>query len=243
MTVSGGSASLATSSLSVGTHSITAIYSGDANYTTSTSGSVTQTVTAAPPGAPTNLTATPNSTNQINLAWTASPTSGVTYNVYSSTTSGFTPSAANRIATHVSATNYSHNGLSPSATYYYLVTAQSSTGESTPSNQAGATTLANGFACQVAYTVTTQWDVGFGTAITITNTGNKAFNNWKLTWTWAGNQQITQSWNSTYTQTGPNASLVNASYNKNIAARRDAQRDWASTAATAAPIPRPPLST
>ncbi len=218
VTVSGGSASLATSSLSVGTHSITAIYSGDANYTTNTSGTVTQTVTAAPPGAPTNLTATPNSTNQINLAWTASPTSGVTYNVYSSSTSGFTPSAANRIANHVSATNYSHNGLSPSATYYYLVTAQSSTGESNPSNQAGATTLANGFACHVAYAVTTQWDVGFGTAITITNTGNKAFNNWKLTWTWAGNQQITQSWNSTYTQTGPNASLVYASYNKNIAA-------------------------
>jgi large repetitive protein len=218
VTVSGGSALLAVSSLSVGTHSITAVYGGDTNYTGSTSTALTQTVTVAPPGAPTNLTATPKSTNQITLAWTSSPTGGVTYNVYSSTTSGFTPSAGNRIAAGVSATSYSHNGLSPATTHYYVVTAQSSAGESTPSNQAGATTLANGSACHVVYTVTTQWDVGFGTAITITNTGNKSFDNWKLTWTWGGNQQITQAWNSTYTQTGPSASLVNVSYNKNIAA-------------------------
>ena len=37
------------------------------------------------------------------------------------------------------------------------------------------------------------------------------------TWTWAGNQQITQAWNSSYTQAGPNASLIAASWNKNIA--------------------------
>jgi cellulose 1,4-beta-cellobiosidase len=117
----------------------------------------------------------------------------------------------------VTSTAYSHKNLSPSTTYYYVVTAQSPAGESTPSNQAGATTLAGGSACQVVYTVTSQWDVGFGTAITIVNTGNKALNNWKLTWTWAGNQQITQAWNSSYTQAGPNASLLAASWNKNIA--------------------------
>jgi cellulose 1,4-beta-cellobiosidase len=201
----------------VGSHSITATYSGDANYTGSASAALTQTVNVAPPGAPTNLTATPNSISQINLVWTASPTGGVTYNVYSSTMSGFIPSAGNRIAAGVTLTSYSHKNLSPSTTYYYVVTAQSSAGQSIPSNQADATTLATGVACQVQYTVTTQWDVGFGTAISIVNTGNKALNNWKLTWTWAGNQQITQAWNSSYTQTGPNAALTAASWNKNIA--------------------------
>jgi cellulose 1,4-beta-cellobiosidase len=174
-------------------------------------------VTAAIPSAPSNLTATAASSSQISLAWTASPTSGVTYNVYSSTTSGFTPSSGNRIATGVTAASYSHTGLAPSSVHYYLVTAQNSAGESIPSNQAGATTLASGVACQVVYTVTTQWNVGFGTAITIKNTGSTVINGWNLTWKWAGNQQITQAWNSGYTQNGKNASLTNLSWNPTIA--------------------------
>jgi hypothetical protein len=215
--VSGGSAALSVSSLTAGAHSITAIYSGDANYTGSTSSALAQTVTAALPGAPTTLTATATSSSQINLAWTASPTGGVTYNVYSSTTSGFTPAAGNRIATAVTATSYSHTGLAPSTVHYYKVTAQNSGGESGSSNQASATTQAAGVSCQVVYTVTTQWNVGFGTALTIKNTGTTPINGWNLTWTWAGNQQITQSWNSSYTQTGKNASLTNLSWNPTIA--------------------------
>ena len=217
VTLSSGAASLAVSSLLVGTHSITAIYSGDGNYTGSTSAALTQTVTAAIPGAPTNLIATASSSSQINLAWAASPTGGVTYNVYSSTASGFTPSAANRIATGVTATAYSHTGLAPSTAHYYLVTAQNSAGESAISNPAGATTLASGAACQVVYTVTTQWDVGFGTAITIKNTGSTPINGWTLTWKWPGNQRITQAWNSSYAQNGKNASLTNLGWNPTIA--------------------------
>jgi hypothetical protein len=44
-TLSGGVASFATSSLAAGTHSISAKYSGDANYSGSTSAVLTQTVT------------------------------------------------------------------------------------------------------------------------------------------------------------------------------------------------------
>jgi len=214
VTMSGGAAALAVSSLPVGTHSITATYSGDANFTGSASSALAQGVTPAAPG---NLTATAVSASQINLAWTASGTSGVTYNVYSSTTSGFTPSAANQIATGLAATSYSHTGLAASTVHYYVVTAQRTAVESAASNQAGATTQ-SGVACHVGYSVTSQWNVGFGTAVTIKNTGSKPINGWTLTWTWAGNQQITQAWNSSYTQNGKNASLVNMSYNANIAA-------------------------
>ena len=101
VTVSGGAAALAVSSLLVGSHSITAIYSGDTNYTGSASAALTQTVTPAPPGAPSNLTATPNSNSQINLAWTGSATGGVTYTIYGSTMPGFISSAGNRIAAGV----------------------------------------------------------------------------------------------------------------------------------------------
>jgi hypothetical protein len=98
------------------------------------------------------------------------------------------------------------------------VTAQNANGESADSNQANATTQAAGASCHVVYTITTQWNVGFGTALTIQNTGTAPINGWHLTWTWAGNQQITQSWNANYTQSGANATLTNASWNPTIAA-------------------------
>ena len=56
MSVSGGSASFATSSLSAGSHNITAEYTGDSNYNASTSSSITVTV-GTPPTASANTTA------------------------------------------------------------------------------------------------------------------------------------------------------------------------------------------
>src|SRR5207244_4328568 len=47
VTLTGGSASFSTSALSVGGHSITAVYSGDTNFNTSTSAVLTQTVNKA----------------------------------------------------------------------------------------------------------------------------------------------------------------------------------------------------
>jgi cellulose 1,4-beta-cellobiosidase len=41
-------------------------------------------------------------------------------------------------------------------------------------------------------------------------------NGWNLTWTWAGNQKITQSWDSTYSQIGANAELTNTSYDATL---------------------------
>ena len=217
VTLHGGSAALAVSNLAVGSHSVTASYGGAAGYAASASGAVSVTITAPLPGAPSGLNATAASSSQINLKWNASATSGVTYNIYASTTAGFTPAAGNRIASGVTATSYAHTGLAASTTFYYLVTAQNANGESAPSNQANAKTQA-GLACHVDYSVTTQWNVGFGTAITIKNTGSTPINGWSLTWTWAGNQQITQAWNSNYTQSGANATLTNASWNPTIAA-------------------------
>jgi hypothetical protein len=80
-TVSNGVATYATSSLSVGTHSITAVYAGDANFTTATSAAVTETIedfTFGPPssGGSTSATASPGGTATYTL--TVTPPSGGT---------------------------------------------------------------------------------------------------------------------------------------------------------------------
>ncbi|MGD0942465.1 MAG: carbohydrate-binding protein, partial [Terracidiphilus sp.] len=97
----------------------------------------------AAPTVPGNLGATTASSSQINLSWTAStatPGCSITYSVYESTTSGFTPSSANQIANNVSGTTYSAAGLAASTTYYYVVEAVDSFGASAASTQVSATT-------------------------------------------------------------------------------------------------------
>ncbi|MGC2420077.1 MAG: malectin domain-containing carbohydrate-binding protein [Candidatus Acidiferrales bacterium] len=98
------------------------------------------------PTVPTGLAATAASSTEINLSWTASTSSDctVTYSVFRSTTSGFTPSTSNQVASNVTGTTYSDNGLASSTTYYYLVEATDYGNTTAPSNQAGATTAALG---------------------------------------------------------------------------------------------------
>lgn len=106
---------------------------------------------SAAPSAPSGLAATTSSSSVINLAWTADTApanctiSG--YNVYRSTTSGFTPSAGNEIASGVTATSYSSTGLTASTTYYYAIEAVDSEGTSAESSQASAKTSAASVSC------------------------------------------------------------------------------------------------
>lgn len=95
------------------------------------------------PTAPNGLTATSASSSQINLSWTASTSScSVSYSIFRSTSSGFTPSSSNQIANNVTGTSFPNTGLTPQTTYFYLVEAVNSGGTSAASNQASATTPA-----------------------------------------------------------------------------------------------------
>jgi len=104
-----------------------------------------------PPAPPSGLAATATSSNVISLSWGASTstcTGGVTYSVFRSTTSGFTPSSSNQVASGVTTTSYADSGLTASTTYFYLAEAVNTGGTSAASNQASATTLAPGSVCQ-----------------------------------------------------------------------------------------------
>lgn len=106
----------------------------------------TQAACSTVPSAPTGLTATASSSSAIALNWTAvTPPANCTissYNVYGSTTSGFTPSSSNLITSGVIGTSYSNTGLAASTTYYYIAEALDADGTSAASAQATATTQA-----------------------------------------------------------------------------------------------------
>ena len=98
---------------------------------------------AAPPSAPGTLSAT-GGLGQVALTWGAATdnTGVVRYNVHRSTTAGFTPSAANRIA-QPTGTTYTNTGLAPGV-YYYKVTAEDAAGNvGPPSNEANGTAAAD----------------------------------------------------------------------------------------------------
>jgi hypothetical protein len=88
---------------------------------------------------PTSLTAlAARQPGKITLAWTQSPSHGITQNkVYRSTTGSGGPYSL--IATLSPATTFSQTGLTTGATYYYVVTVVSGVGESPQSDFAGAT--------------------------------------------------------------------------------------------------------
>ncbi|HME00590.1 MAG TPA: glycoside hydrolase family 44 protein [Terriglobia bacterium] len=98
---------------------------------------------SAPPAAPTGLAASAGNA-QVSLTWNAS--SGATsYNVKRSTTSGgpYTTIAS------PTATNYTDTGLTNGTTYYYVVSAVNSAGESANSTEVSATPSAPATSVQV----------------------------------------------------------------------------------------------
>jgi hypothetical protein len=97
------------------------------------------TPTGVPP-APTGVTATAGDGN-VSISWSA--VSGATsYNLYHSTTSGVTKTTGTKITSVTSP--YTHTGLTNGITYYYLVTAVNSSGESVESAQVSAAPTAGG---------------------------------------------------------------------------------------------------
>jgi cellulose 1,4-beta-cellobiosidase len=173
------------------------------------------------PSATTSFTATAISSSQINLSWSAvTPPANcsVSYNVYRSTTAGFTPSAANQIASALAITSLPDPGRAASTTYFYILQVVDGAGAVT--SQTSATTQPTGtgtFACHVGYTVVNSWNTGFQVAFSIQNTGSVPWNGWTLTWTFPGAQQIASLWNGVSTQTGAAVSVTSMPYNANIA--------------------------
>jgi len=68
----------------------------------------------------------------------------------------------------------------------------------------------------VTYTVRDQWQTGFVTDVMVENRTGVALNGWQLTWSFSGNQQITNLWNGVLNQTGQLVRVNNAGSNGSL---------------------------
>jgi hypothetical protein len=179
---SSGGATITTSTLTAGSHSITAVYSGDTNFNTST-GTLTQTVGAPAITSAASTTFTAGSAGTFTVTATGFPTptlsesstdtlpTGVSFNAATGVLSG-TPAAgsANTYTLHFTATNT----VSSAAQTFTLSVAPAVTGLSptsgTASGGTSVTITGAGFtgatAVDFGTTAATSFTVGNGTTIT-----------------------------------------------------------------------------
>jgi len=90
-------------------------------------------------------------------------------------------------------------------------------------------------ACVATLQVTDDWGTGFTASVTVTNNGSTAINGWKVTWTWPGSEQFTNSWNATVSQNGTSVTALNADYNGTIAAAGSTSFGFQANGSSASP--------
>ncbi|ABQ26212.1 fibronectin type III domain-containing protein [Geotalea uraniireducens] len=141
--IAGATSPYVQSGLTAGTtyyYIVTAVNSaGESAASAQVSATTNATPTPTPtlPAAPTGVMAT-GGTNQVTLSWSA-VSNAASYNIYWSTKTGVTTSNGTKISGAMSPAVQA--GLAAGTTYYYIVTAVNSAGESTPSVQVAATTV------------------------------------------------------------------------------------------------------
>ncbi|MFJ7335158.1 glycoside hydrolase family 48 protein [Streptomyces sp. NPDC101116] len=71
--------------------------------------------------------------------------------------------------------------------------------------------------CSVDYK-TNDWGSGFTVDLTLTNRGTDVIDGWTLAYAYSGNQKLGNGWNGTWSQSGQNITVKNASHNARVAA-------------------------
>ncbi|MFJ6075051.1 cellulose-binding domain-containing protein [Streptomyces sp. NPDC093065] len=94
---------------------------------------------------------------------------------------------------------------------------------------------ASAAACRVDYTVDA-WAGGYTAQVRITNLG-PAVTDWRLTWSYPGDQQVTSAWNATVTQSGASVVAVDAGWNGTLATGGTAEFGLQGTWRSASPAP------
>ncbi|NUR03562.1 MAG: arabinofuranosidase, partial [Streptomyces sp.] len=99
-----------------------------------------------------------------------------------------------------------------------------------------ATTAQAATGCKVDYSITSQWSGGFGASVSVTNLGDPV-TSWQVGWTFASGQTVTQLWNGSYTQSGTQVTVTNASYNGSLATGASTSFGFNGAYTTSNPVP------
>jgi hypothetical protein len=150
---------------------------------------------------------------------------GLAVNSFSATVNTGTPPPPTRTPT----TTPTRTGATPTPTRTGATPTPTRTATATPTRTATATptrtatatataSSSGGATCSASLHVDNQWANGFTATVTVSNPGTVATKTWKATWTWGGNQAITNSWSATVTSSGTAVTAASQSYNGAIAA-------------------------
>jgi hypothetical protein len=101
------------------------------------------------------------------------------------------------------------NGCTPAYTSISYTTGNGGGGSPTPPPPVSA--------CTATSTVTSTWNGGYQMSVTVANTGTGAITGWKTSFSFAGGQQVSNSWNAVVTQSAQEVTAINQSYNGALA--------------------------
>lgn len=112
----------------------------------------------------------------------------------------------------VSGETYAYEPSANCQQYWYFTSATSETVPVTIADVPPTTST-----CSVDYVIGNDWGSGFTTDVIIINTSNSTLNGWTLTYTYAGNQTITNAWNATVSQSGKTITATDSGWNGTLA--------------------------
>jgi hypothetical protein len=136
------------------------------------------------------------------------PYTGVTYTTSGGPTSSPSVSASPSRSASASPSPSRSASASPSP---------SRSASASPSASPSASATGGARSCAATYAVTNQWGGAFQAAVTVRNSGAVATTGWRVTWTFANGQVISQLWDGTLATSGSNITVTNAGYNGSIA--------------------------
>jgi len=114
-----------------------------------------------------------------------------------------------------------------------------------PSASAAATAASTG--CSATYATQSEWSGGMVAGVTVTNTGTTALTAWTVTFTFGGDQKVTNAWGATLTQSIEYVTAANASYDGSVAVDSSTsfgfQGTWSASDAVPASLTCTPAST
>jgi endoglucanase len=139
----------------------------------------------------------------------------------------------------VSGTTYTAGNLDGGTSYTFTVRARDASGNvSAVSPSRSVTTQAGGGGsggCVATWAVLNSWQSGFQGEITVKNTGTKASNSWRVTWTNAPGTSISSLWNGRFSAAGSAVTVTNEPYNGRLGAGDSITFGFTGTGPGAAP--------